>query len=72
MRLLLDPNTLSTTSRQLPDEAINSRSTLLDFVSHRIGLASKNALWQHNGRELLLDENDGVRFEESPSLLLSG
>jgi CubicO group peptidase (beta-lactamase class C family) len=41
-----------------PDEAINSHSTLLDFVSHRTGLASKNALWQQNGHELLLGEND--------------
>ncbi len=41
-----------------PDEAINSHSTLLDFVSHRTGLASKNALWQQNGQELLLNEND--------------
>ncbi|KAK0732517.1 beta-lactamase/transpeptidase-like protein, partial [Apiosordaria backusii] len=40
------------------DDAINNQSTLLDFLSHRTGLASKNALWQQDGPELLLSEND--------------
>lgn len=37
---------------------INYQSTLLDFLSHRTGLASKNALWQQEGPEILLGEND--------------
>jgi CubicO group peptidase (beta-lactamase class C family) len=40
------------------DEAVNSHSTLLDFLSHRTGLASKDALWQQDGHELLLGESD--------------
>lgn len=38
--------------------AINSQSTHLDFISHRTGLATKTALWQQDGHELLLSEND--------------
>lgn len=41
-----------------PDEDIDSKSTLLDFLSHRTGLASKNALWQQDGHELLLEAKD--------------
>jgi CubicO group peptidase (beta-lactamase class C family) len=40
------------------DEAVNSHSTLLDFLSHRTGLASKDALWQQDGHELLLGKSD--------------
>jgi CubicO group peptidase (beta-lactamase class C family) len=40
------------------DKAVDSQSTLLDFLSHRTGLASKNALWQQDGHELLLEAKD--------------
>ena len=30
---------------QHPDEEIRSRTTLLDFLSHRTGLARKDSLW---------------------------
>ncbi|KAK0732043.1 beta-lactamase/transpeptidase-like protein [Lasiosphaeris hirsuta] len=40
------------------DKVISSDSTLMDFLSHRTGLASKNALWQQDGHELLLGAND--------------
>ncbi|KAK3384248.1 beta-lactamase/transpeptidase-like protein [Lasiosphaeria ovina] len=41
-----------------PDEKIRTESTILDFLSHRTGLASKNALWQQDGHELLLEKTD--------------
>ncbi|KAK0661641.1 beta-lactamase/transpeptidase-like protein, partial [Cercophora samala] len=40
------------------NEAISSQSTLLDFLSPRTGLASKNSLWQQDGHELLLTAED--------------
>ncbi|KAI1123779.1 beta-lactamase/transpeptidase-like protein [Nemania abortiva] len=40
------------------DPEIHLRSTLLDFLSHRTGLATKNSLWQQDGHELLLQETD--------------
>ncbi|KAK4442855.1 beta-lactamase/transpeptidase-like protein [Podospora aff. communis PSN243] len=40
------------------DDAISTKSTVLDFLSHRTGLAGENALWEQNGHELLLSEND--------------
>lgn len=42
------------------DEAISTCSTILDFLSHRTGLATKNALWQQDGHELLLEQRDTV------------
>ncbi|KAI0407263.1 beta-lactamase/transpeptidase-like protein [Xylaria palmicola] len=45
---------------QHPDEDIRLRSTLIDFLSHRTGLATKNSLWQQDGHELLLEQTDTV------------
>lgn len=33
---------------------------MLDFLSYRTGLATKNALWQQDGHELLLERKDTV------------
>lgn len=41
-----------------PDKVIRTRSTILDCLSHRTGLATKNALWQQDGHELLLNQMD--------------
>ncbi|KAJ8129780.1 hypothetical protein O1611_g3849 [Lasiodiplodia mahajangana] len=43
-----------------PDKEVRSRSTLLDFLSHRTGLATKNSLWQQDGHELLLAQVDTI------------
>ncbi|MCJ1331615.1 hypothetical protein MMC10_008306 [Thelotrema lepadinum] len=40
------------------DKRVRRESTILDFLSHRTGLATKNALWQQNGHSLLLDRKD--------------
>lgn len=40
------------------DHVVRTQSTILDFMSHRVGLAAKNALWQQNGNELLLGYRD--------------
>lgn len=40
------------------DAAVAAHSTVLDFLSHRTGLATKNALWQQDGHELLLGHKD--------------
>ncbi|KAM5472503.1 hypothetical protein MauCBS54593_003095 [Microsporum audouinii] len=42
------------------DAQIREESTIMDFLSHRTGLASKNALWQQDGPELLLDKADTI------------
>lgn len=42
------------------DENVATQSTVLDFLSHRTGLATKNAIWQQNGHELLLEKKDTV------------
>jgi CubicO group peptidase (beta-lactamase class C family) len=42
------------------DDQIQQESTILDFLSHRTGLASKNSLWQQDGPELLLEQKDTV------------
>ncbi|KAI1155278.1 beta-lactamase/transpeptidase-like protein [Nemania diffusa] len=42
------------------DEDIRSRSTVLDFLTHRTGLATKNSLWQQDGHELLLAQTDTI------------
>ncbi|KAK4203946.1 beta-lactamase/transpeptidase-like protein [Triangularia verruculosa] len=49
--------TAATTALLVADREL---STLLDFLSHRTGLASKDALWQQDGHELLLSENDTI------------
>ncbi|KAI0206986.1 beta-lactamase/transpeptidase-like protein [Astrocystis sublimbata] len=41
-------------------EEVRSRSTVLDFLAHRKGLATKNSLWQQDGHELLLDEKETI------------
>lgn len=43
--------------QQASDHVFNN-ATVLDYLSHRNGLATKNALWQQDGPELLLEEND--------------
>lgn len=42
------------------DVVIASQSTLLDFLSHRTGLATKKALWQQDGHELLREQTGTV------------
>lgn len=42
------------------DENVATQSTVLDFLSHRTGLATKNAIWQQDGHELLLEKKDTV------------
>lgn len=42
------------------DTQIQKESTIMDFLSHRTGLASKNALWQQDGPELLPGQEDTV------------
>ncbi|KAJ5702555.1 hypothetical protein N7488_010103 [Penicillium malachiteum] len=66
--ILVDDNKLSwdqKVSDILPcfrhfDTQIQKESTIMDFLSHRTGLASKNALWQQDGPELLLEHGDTV------------
>lgn len=41
-----------------PNHEVSTESTILDFLSHRSGLATKNALWQQDGPELLLEFKD--------------
>lgn len=40
------------------NDAVCTESTVLDFLSHRTGLATKNSLWQQDGHELLLLQED--------------
>ena len=40
------------------DLTIAKKATILDFLSHRTGLATKNALWVQDGAELLLKPED--------------
>ncbi|KAI0099045.1 beta-lactamase/transpeptidase-like protein [Nemania sp. FL0031] len=42
------------------DGEVYSKSTVLDFLSHRTGLAAKNSLWQQDGHELLLTQRDTI------------
>ncbi|KAJ6022068.1 hypothetical protein N7540_007572 [Penicillium herquei] len=42
------------------DPRIQEECTVLDLLSHRTGLATKNALWHQDGPELLLDLSDTV------------
>lgn len=41
-----------------PDPVVQKESTILDCLCHRTGLATKNALWQQDGPELLLGHMD--------------
>ena len=40
------------------DATVRTESTVLDFLSHRTGLATKNALQQQDGHELLVGNKD--------------
>ena len=40
------------------DPSIQKEATLLDFLCHRTGLASKDALWAQDGSDLLLQKSD--------------
>ena len=40
------------------DHTIQTEATILDFLSHRTGLTSKDSLWSQNGADLLLKPND--------------
>ncbi|KAJ5714324.1 uncharacterized protein N7483_011505 [Penicillium malachiteum] len=52
--ILVDDNKLSW------DQKIQKESTVMDFLSHRTGLATKNALWKQDGPELLLEQGDTI------------
>ncbi|KAF7676170.1 hypothetical protein GT037_005675 [Alternaria burnsii] len=43
-----------------PDPSIQDHATILDFLSHRTGLATKQSLWAQDGQELLLKKNDSL------------
>lgn len=40
------------------EPSIQRQATVLDFLSHRTGLATKNALWSQDGTDLLLQPHD--------------
>lgn len=40
------------------EPSIQKEATILDFLAHRTGLATKNALWAQDGNELLFQLDD--------------
>ena len=41
-----------------PNNEVQTKSTVVDCLSHRVGLATKNALWLQDGHEPLLNRED--------------